>query len=114
MSDDTPPPGSNLVPLTLIGPPYLEAPTHPNKPSTHHHNPLLSSQPPTQLTALYSHFLLTPQGPSGRMGREGREGEKGAKVSSFYFWLCWVFIAVCGLSLSCSKWGLPSSCGAQA
>ena len=73
MSDDTPPPGSNLVPLTLIGPPYLhklpsylEAPIHPYKPSTHHHNPLLSSKPSTQLTAPYSAHspLLSSQPPT--------------------------------------------------
>ena len=31
-----------------------------------------------------------------------------------YFWLCWVFIAVCGLFSGCSKWGLLSSCSVQA
>ena len=30
-----------------------------------------------------------------------------------YFSVCWVFVAVWAFS-SCGKWGLPSSCGAQA
>ena len=31
----------------------------------------------------------------------------------FYFWLCWVFVAVWAVS-SCGEWGLLSSCGAKA
>ena len=23
-----------------------------------------------------------------------------------YFWLCWLFVAVCGLFSSCDEWGL--------
>ena len=40
---------------------------------------------------------------------------KNSILSQFiYFWLCWVFIAVCGLFSGCSKWGLLSSCSVQA
>ena len=35
------------------------------------------------------------------------------KKCLIYFWLCWVFIALCRLS-SCSEHGLLSSCAAQA
>ena len=31
-----------------------------------------------------------------------------------FFWLCWVFLAPCRLSLGVASRGLPSSCGAQA
>ena len=35
-------------------------------------------------------------------------------VCLFYFWLCWVFIAVCGVSLlAVSEPGLLSGCGTQ-
>ena len=32
----------------------------------------------------------------------------------FVSWLCWVFIAACGLSVNCGEWGLCSSCRARA
>ena len=42
----------------------------------------------------------------------------GISINMFviYFWLCWVFVAACGLSLvaASDKWELVSSCGAQA
>ena len=54
MSDDTPPPGSNLVPLILIGPPLPpQSPLIPGGPHSSLQALHSPSQPPAQLTAPY-------------------------------------------------------------